>query len=271
MYLYFELVLLGLAVGAIGTLIGAGGGFVLVPVLLLLYPNESPQTITSISLAVVFFNALSGSWAYGRMGRIDYPSGFWLSAATVPGAILGAFATDAIPRRLFDVTFGVLLLAVSAYIVWKQMAKSGPRALPVPKEYIRRHVERDGTVHHFSYDLKLGMALSFFVGFLSSLLGIGGGIVHVPALVQLLHFPVHIATATSHFMLAIMAFAGTAVHIATGNFSHGIHRTVALAIGVVVGAQAGALFSNRLQGKWIMIALAIALVFVGIRILMLAL
>lgn len=184
------------------------------------------------------------------------------------------------PRRIrnghhspeaFDATFGVLLLAVSGYIIWKQVAKSGPSAKPNPKGYVRNHVERDGTVHQFSYDLKLGMVLSFFVGFLSSLLGIGGGIVHVPALVQLLHFPVHIATATSHFMLAIMALSGTAVHIATGNFTHGIHRTLALAVGVVVGAQAGALLSNRLQGKWIMIALAIALLFVGVRILMLAL
>ena len=65
------LVALGLVVGAFGTLIGAGGGFVLAPVLLLLYPRDLPETITSICLAVVFFNALSGSWVYGRMARID--------------------------------------------------------------------------------------------------------------------------------------------------------------------------------------------------------
>jgi len=61
---YLWLVPLGLFVGTIGTLIGAGGGFILVPALLLLFPNEAPQTITSISLIVVFFNALSGSLAY---------------------------------------------------------------------------------------------------------------------------------------------------------------------------------------------------------------
>lgn len=56
----------GFFIGGYGTLIVAGGGFVLVPLLLLLYPNESTETLTSISLAVVFFNALSGSVAYAR-------------------------------------------------------------------------------------------------------------------------------------------------------------------------------------------------------------
>jgi len=69
------LVPLGILIGTFGTLIGAGGGFLLAPVLLLAYPDESPEIITSISLAVVFLNALSGSVAYARMRRIDYRSG----------------------------------------------------------------------------------------------------------------------------------------------------------------------------------------------------
>ena len=75
---------LGFMVGTFGTLIGAGGGFILVPVLLLLYPDKSPETITSISLAVVFFNTLSGSFAYARMKRIDYKSGIIFAIATIP-------------------------------------------------------------------------------------------------------------------------------------------------------------------------------------------
>ena len=59
-------ILLGLVVGAFGALIGAGGGFVLMPAFILLYPQESPALLTSISLAVVFFNASSGSEAYAR-------------------------------------------------------------------------------------------------------------------------------------------------------------------------------------------------------------
>jgi len=110
---------MGFIFGAYGTLIGAGGGFVLVPFLLILYPRESVETITSISLAVVFFNALSGSVAYARMRRIEYRSGLIFSAATIPGAILGALATAYLPRRLFDTIFGLLLIAASVYLGMK--------------------------------------------------------------------------------------------------------------------------------------------------------
>ena len=112
------------------------------------------------------------------------------------------------------------------------------------------------------------MLISTGVGFISSLLGIGGGIIHVPALVRILKFHIHVATATSHLILAITALTGTIVHIATGAFHHGWRRTVCLAIGVVIGAQIGARLSTRIHGTWILRALAIALVFVGIRLLM---
>jgi uncharacterized membrane protein YfcA len=84
---------------------------------------------------------------------------------------------------------------------------------------------------------------------------------------QLLNFPVHIATATSHFTLAIMALAGTLVHIARGTFHRGVRRTVALTIGVLLGSPLGAWCSHRVRGDWIIRGLAIALGFVGIRIL----
>lgn len=269
---YLWLIALGLAVGALGTLIGAGGGFVLVPALLMLYPNASPETITSVSLAVVFFNALSGSWAYARMKRIDYKSGLLFAAATVPGAIIGALTTSYIPRRLFNAVFGLLMIAAATYLFFHRIEKGKPIEERSKRHIARNVVETNGNVHVFSYDLRIGMWLSLFVGYVSSLLGIGGGIIHVPALVRLLNFPVHIATATSHFILAIMALTGTIVHIATGSFSHGgVRLTICLAIGVLLGAQVGAAFSARVSGKWIIRGLAAALIFVGIRILVMAL
>jgi len=104
------------------------------------------------------------------------------------------------------------------------------------------------------------------VGYLSSFLGIGGGIIHVPALVYLLDFPVHIATATSHFVLAIMALTGTLVHIWDGSLKPGVEPTLCLAIGVLLGAPVGAQLSSRLHGPWIIRGLALALGLVGIRI-----
>lgn len=272
MWTHIGLIALGFAVGAIGTLIGVGGGFILIPVLLLLYPGASPETITSISLAVIFVNALSGSVAYARMGRIDYKSGLLFAIAAVPGAVAGALTTDQIPRRLFNLIFGLLMILSAAYLLLRRTAESAVPATADPRLFSREVVEQNGTRHRFSYDLKRGMGLSVFVGYVSSLLGIGGGIIHVPALVRLLNFPVHLATATSHFILAIVALTGTAVHVATGSFANGgVWRTVYLSTGALVGAQVGAALSSRVHGSWIIRGLAIALAMVGLRILATAL
>ncbi|HEX3737602.1 MAG TPA: sulfite exporter TauE/SafE family protein, partial [Solirubrobacterales bacterium] len=104
---YVYLALLGLVVGTFGTLVGAGGGFILTPVLLVVYPELTPAQITSISLLVVFFNALSGSIAYARLRRIDYRSGLRFAAAGIPGSILGALAVHLVPTHTFDLIMAV--------------------------------------------------------------------------------------------------------------------------------------------------------------------
>ncbi len=267
---YWWLLPVGVLVGAFGTLIGAGGGFILAPLLLLLYPEESPQTITCISLAVVFFNAASGSVAYARMGRIDYRSGLVFSCVTVPGAVLGALTTGLIARQQFNLVFGALMVLMALFLLWRPNPENTHPA-GRPKGHARRVVtESDGTVHRWTYNSGLGISISAVVGYFSSLLGTGGGIVHVPAMIRFLNFPVHVATATSHFILAIMALAGTIAHIGSGAFQHGIRRTIVLSAGVLVGAQMGALLSGRVKGNWIVRLLAGALTLAGLRILAMA-
>ncbi len=275
----FDLIVLGLAVGMFGTLIGAGGGFVLMPVLLLLYPKLSPNVLTAISLAVVFFNALSGSESYAMMRRIDYKSGLIFAAATIPGAILGALNTGQVSREVFDGIFAVMLMAGSVFLMIKPQK---PQAVPkketifcfpdfhVGLKDLRMEchlVEASGEEHRYSFNPLIGIVISFGVGYLSSFLGIGGGIIHVPALFYLLNFPVHVATATSHFILAIMALTGTLVHIYNGTLTCGVHdQTLSLAIGVLLGAPLGAQLSNRIHGPWIVRSLAAGLGLVGLRI-----
>jgi len=263
---YFLLIPLGFTVGMYGTLIGAGGGFVLVPVLLFLYPDENPGIITCISLAVVFVNALSGSAAYARMKRIDYKSGLIMAAATIPGAIGGTLLVDIIPRNVFNIMLGVMLTLGSLLILFTAKNKIENAEKVRSGEIPRRIVEKDGTEHNYSFNLPGCAGTSTIVGFLSSLLGIGGGIIHVPLLSRVFRFPVHIATATSHFVLAIMALTATIVNIISGEFSSGWRRTAFLAVGVLLGAQLGAMLSGKIKGPWIIRALALALFAVGIRL-----
>ncbi len=258
------LVLLGFVVGAFGTMIGAGGGFILVPVLLFLYPNDPPDVITAISLAVVFFNAASGSAAYARTKRIDYRSALIFAAASVPGAIIGVWSTHLISRHTFEPIFGAGLIAVALYLLFKK----GKKEEVVEKGGFHRTLT-DANGHHYSYSYSLGtgVTISVVVGFVSSFLGIGGGVIHVPAMAHVLGFPTHIATATSHFVLAITALVGTIEHGFRGSLQPGLTRLVFLAPGVVVGAQVGAWLSHKIHGKWILRSLAIALVLVGLRLI----
>ncbi|EKQ53101.1 sulfite exporter TauE/SafE family protein, partial [Clostridium sp. Maddingley MBC34-26] len=260
---FLWLVPLGFLVGAFGTLIGAGGGFILVPILLLLYPDKSPDTITSISLAVVFFNALSGSFAYSRMKRIDYKSGVIFAIATIPGSILGSVITLYVPRQIFNGIFGVILVIISIFLIVRTKEERISSNIAAKKGYVTRIViDIEGTEHTFSYNPVIGVVVSVFVGFMSSFLGIGGGIIHVPVLVNILNYPVHIATATSHFVLAVMSFSGTIVHIVDGVLQSSVIQTAALSIGVLFGAQLGAKLSKRIHGVAIIRSLAVALAIV---------
>ncbi|MEA2662873.1 MAG: uncharacterized protein QOH08_2445 [Chloroflexota bacterium] len=260
-------VALGLGIGTLGTLIGAGGGFILLPVLALLFPREPTGTLTATSLAVVAANATSGAIAYGRQRRIDVRSGLAFAAATLPGSVAGALLARSIPRGPFDTAFAAVLLALAIVLI--RSRPDQPPAAPRGRAWGRMPralTDAGGTVYRYEVQLPLGIAISFVVGFASSLLGIGGGFIHVPALIAVLGFPVHIATATSHFVLAIMATVGTITHVAAGDLADVWPRTAYLAAGAVVGAQIGARLSTRVGGTAIVRALAAALVIVGLRL-----
>lgn len=268
----YLLIFTGFCIGTIGTLIGAGGGFILVPLLILAAPNLSPDSITAISMGVVACNAISGSIAYMKSKRVDFKAGIIFAICTIPGSILGVLTTKVIPRDAFNIIFGFVLVGLAIFLFSKGGKKSSNHQnLVVRKNWVVRHLtDKWGVSYDYSYNLQLGMLISLFVGYFSPLLGIGGGIIHVPAMSEWLLFPVHIATATSHFILAIMASVSVITHIFQGSYDDPMVRkmVIFLAIGVIPGAQLGAYLSRRIKGKIIIKSLAVCLGIVGIRILL---
>jgi uncharacterized protein len=260
------LVLLGVAVGAFGTIVGSGGGFILTPILLLLYPHDSPAAVTAISLTAVFFNAASGSAAYAHQRRIDYRSGLAFAGAALPGSVAGALVVGVVSRTLFDLLMGVVLIGLAAWLVFGEREPGEPVAGRASSRVL---TDRYGKTYRYDVPLRRGVLYSTVVGFASSFLGIGGGVIHVPLLVRTLGFPTHIATATSHFVLAIIAGSGAITHVAAGSFAHGhgIRRAIALSVGVVGGAQVGARLSLRASGRLVEVLLAVALVALAARLL----
>lgn len=268
---FWILILIGFCIGTIGTLIGAGGGFILVPLLLIFHPEFDPGTVTAISMAVVAANSISGTSAYMYNKRVDYKAGIIFAICTVPGSILGVWTSKSMQKGTFDVAFSVILIALAIFLFVKG-GKAKPKSNVVANHKgwtHRRLTDRSGEVHEYSYDWRKGTFLSVVVGYLSPILGIGGGIIHVPAMVEWLRFPVHIATATSHFILAIMASVTVITHFIDGSYASPEvqHLVLWLIIGIIPGAQLGARLSSKIHGKAIIRSLAVCLCLVGIRIL----
>ncbi|MBX6351517.1 MAG: sulfite exporter TauE/SafE family protein [Clostridia bacterium] len=260
---------------------GAGGGFLLVPWLLLEEHLDS-AVAAGTSLLVVLANAASGASSYARQRRIDYGTGLLFASATVPGAVLGARVAPLVADRPFRLAFALLLACMAAWLV---LGRNGRVATPDPRPAGRRAasqragrrparqgvfglrrqlVDAYGERYEWTADVALGVALSLAVGFLSSFLGIGGGVIHVPLLVLLLGYPAHVATATSHFILVFTALAGVV--------SHGLQGTVdlrlawPLALGAVLGAPVGAWLARRARPRWVMTGLGFALLVVALRL-----
>lgn len=265
------LLITGFFVGTIGTMIGAGGGFILVPLLLLTHSQFTPEMVTAVSIVIVAANAISGSVAYGRSGRIDFRAGMLFALFTIPGSVLGVFTTRYIPHAVFNVIFGILLLLLALFLLFKKQEPAVRDTEGQPKKGQRSAVltDNENTTYRYTYNAYTGAAISVIVGYLSPLLGIGGGIIHVPAMVNWLGFPVHIATATSHFILAVMASVSVLVHVLQGNYTdpYILRMVVWLCIGVIPGAQAGAWLSHKIKGKVIVMALAVCLAIVALRLL----
>lgn len=266
------LLLIGFAIGAIGTLIGAGGGFLLVPLLIFTHPNLPPEIITAVSIVIVACNAVSGSIAYARSGRIDFKAGILFAAYTIPGSVLGVLATKYIPATAFSVAFGIILILLSVFLFFKKNNSDQSQDTSPGQENQLTYqtlTDKNNTVYSYAYNKYIGIAVSIAVGFISPLLGIGGGIIHVPAMVHWLNFPVHVATATSHFILAVMATVSVVVHAVKGNYSdpYIFHMILWLSIGVIAGAQLGAFLSHKMKTSAIVKALAICLGLVGLRLL----
>ncbi len=243
--------ILGLFIGAVGTIIGAGGGFILVPILLTLFPFKSASEIAAISMLAVAANATSGSIAYSIKKQVHWYSAFFFTIAATPGIWLGIQLGQLVSRPLFEMIFGLLMVLLSVFLFSKSRKQT------------------HASSQKFSLNSRRligGMFLSLGIGVLASFLGIGGGIIHVPLLVTLFSFPVHLAAGTSHFILAITSLIAVTEHFIHGRYNHIESFVPYLIAGLIVGAQVGARVSKKIPAIMIIKILAVALILAGTRL-----
>ncbi|MCD6310068.1 MAG: sulfite exporter TauE/SafE family protein [Candidatus Eremiobacteraeota bacterium] len=267
---YIIFILIGIGISIYGTLIGVGGGFILVPVLLLFY-HFNPVFAVGTSLMVIFLNALSGTTAYLKQGKIDMKSGWWFVVATFPGTVTGSFLTRYFSTSSFQICFGIMLVMLSIGVFFRgndgKISKFFARLESlIPGGRTSRDIKDSvGDVYSYRFSLLFGILVSFLVGFVAGMFGIGGGVIRMPAMLLLLNFPVSIAVATSQFVLTFTGFFGATTHYLLGNIK--ILPGICLGIGAIIGAQFGAYILNKVRTSWVCRLLALALFVVGIKMM----
>ena len=242
----FAVIAVGLLAGVLGAILGLGGGVVVVPALEWVAPlfgkALSIQQAVAVSQVGVLAVGLSGAASYLRLGLVRARTGYLLSPYTIVGGALGSYLGLVLPGKAVATVFALLLL-YSAFSLLRGLRREEQAREPSP----------------------LVPPAMTFAGVMSGLLGIGGGTVQVPVLNLLGGVPIRQAIATSTFIMGLTAVANALVYQAGGLLD--FRLAAAVALGVLVGARAGASLQSRIPAHGLKIFFSTLLVFTALQLL----
>jgi len=260
-------ILIGLLTAFIGSLMGLGGGIILVPTLLFIasfsnaFAWATPQAIVGISLIVMIFTGLSSTLAYLKVKRVDYRTGFLFLIGSIPGGIIGSWLNQFVDADAFQLYFGIMMIIISLLLFIK---KKDPENTELTGNNVRTF-ELNGVRYQYKIQKSLAIILAFIVGILSGLFGIGGGSIMVPAMILLFGFPVHIATATSMFMIFFVSIFGSITHITLGHIPW--EYVLFFIPGAWIGGRLGAKVNQKLSSNTLEWILRVLLILIGVRMI----
>ncbi|HWK23536.1 MAG TPA: sulfite exporter TauE/SafE family protein [Ureibacillus sp.] len=264
---YLLLAIIALASGILGSLVGLGGGVILIPSTLFIginlgyFPEITPQRVVGLSVIMMIFIGLSSTLSYMKTKQVDFKSGLIFFIGSIPGTMLGAWLNRGLDLPSFNLYFGIFLVLLSILLFVRDKLK--------PIQWFVKHgkktkfTDREGNEFIYGYPIWFAIAFNFVVGMISGLFGIGGGSLLVPAMVLLFLFPPHIAVATSMFMVFLSSIVNSASHIFLGNVPW--IYTIPVIIGAYIGAKCGSALNKRLKSKTVVRILQIVMFIIGVR------
>ncbi|MDA8298107.1 MAG: sulfite exporter TauE/SafE family protein [Actinomycetota bacterium] len=265
-----SLALISVVAGALGALVGLGGGVVIVPVLTILYGINIRLAIGA-SIVSVIATSSGAAAAYVRERMANLRVGMFLEVATTTGALSGAFLTTVLPARLLFVFFAAVL-GYSALATFKRRHRAAP--LSASNDRIANALSLHGSYYdpaerrEIAYHVvrtRLGLTLMYVAGLVSALLGIGSGALKVPAMDGAMRLPMKVSTATSNFMIGVTAAASAGVYFMRGQIDPIIAAPVA--VGILAGATIGARVLNSVTSATIRIVFVVVLVAISLEML----
>ena len=267
--------ILGIIATSYGVLVGAGGGFIIGPVLILLF-GWSTKMAVGTSLVCVSLASISGAISYLRLRIVDIRSALLFGIAAMPGAILAVIGLEKIESSIFYLLFSSLLFLTGIYIFWSPLKSEqkevkhtkyqgeNPQKFKVYWRVYRNINPKTGEKYFFNFIEPLAILLNTTFGFISSFFGIGGGPLRTPSLVYFFNFPIKVATATSVATMSIYTIFGSITHGISGNVD--IIKVLPLGVGAIIGSQIGVILSKKLKGKLLLRLLSIAMIVIAVQL-----
>lgn len=261
--------LIGFFTACIGSIAGLGGGMIFIPSMLFLskfHPQFSwvnPQTVVGMSLAVMVITALSSTLTYFKQKTVDIKTGMMFLLAGIPGSLTGVYVNRLMDGNEFYIYFGVLMILISFMFSVRTNIPERPDIQK--KKGVKRTFHVKGETYTYSFSPVPAMGIAFVVGVVSGLFGIGGGSLMVPVMVLIFGFPIHIAVATTMFIILVSSSIGTLAHISLGHIFW--EHVLFFLPGAWIGGVAGAKMNHRLKGDTIEILFSVLLVMIGIRLI----
>ena len=260
------LLLLGLVSAMFGSIVGLGGGIIIVPCLVLLGPQLSGSEIShttavGTSLAVLIVTAIASTLSYAKKKRVDFRSGWLLFITSGPAAMVGSLLTGDLKNGVFQLVFGAFMLLMAGLLVARDYLKPIVREWPVQRTY----TDPGGIVHTYGYAIVPALLVGFLVGLVSGLFGIGGGSLFIPVMVLVFRFPPQVAAATSMFVIFLSSLLGSGVHAFKGEVDWWVVLT--LVPGAWFGGKLGAYIATRMTGKGLLWLLRITLIALAVELI----
>jgi uncharacterized membrane protein YfcA len=254
--------------GFLGSLTGLGGGFIVTPVLTLLFAADIRYAIGA-SLISIIATSSGAAAAYVKEGFTNLRVGMLLEIATTVGAVVGASLATVVPTNAIAITFGAVLLC-SAYL--SRRPPAGPESDLSPPDRLAQRLRLDsslptpeGPVAYRVRRVLAGFSLMGMAGVLSGLLGIGSGAVKVLAMDQVMRLPFKVSTTTSNFMIGVTAAASAGVYLSRGYVDPGLAMPVML--GVLAGSVLGAHVLLAANSRWLRLVFASVIVVLAIEMI----
>jgi uncharacterized protein len=263
----------GAASGVAGAVLGTGGGVFLIPILVLAFGLPMHFAVGTSILCVIATSSAVASVNVER-GTANMRLGMTLEIGTSLGAISGGLLAAWLSAPILETVFAIVLVP-TAILMWRGRGETGPDmprttdSTPADSTGVLGATFRDPqTGENVSYRvlrLWAGLGISMIAGLMSGLLGIGGGVFKVPALVLFCGVPIKAAAATSNFMIGVTAAASAFLYFGRGDVRPLITATVIL--GVLLGSAVGTYVNRFVGGRVLQRTFAVLLILVSLQML----